>query len=112
MSVGHRAGEERLSTNIRFRSGLRRAVDEAATLLGGLSREQAVHLLLYHGLRAAYADLGIEQDPAATAAELLRVIAGTWENDLSDNEIAAIGTTCQALDRITQIRAREPRTGE
>jgi hypothetical protein len=104
--------EERIATHIRFRTGLRRAVDETAILLGGLSREEAIHLLLNEGLAAAYARLGIERDPAATASGLLRVIAGSWESDLSDNELAAIATTCAALDRITQIRAREPKTGD
>jgi hypothetical protein len=103
---------ERIATAVRFRAGLRRAVDEAAVLLGGLSREQALHLLLNEGLAAAYARLGIEKDPAATAAELLGAIAGTWESDLSDDEIAAIETTRKAMERIAQIRAREPKTGD
>ena len=77
-----------------------------------MSREQAIHLLLNEGLASAYARLGIEKDPAATAAELLRVVSATWANDLSDDELAAIETTCQAMDRIAQIRAREPKTGD
>jgi hypothetical protein len=111
VSVGG-GSEERLATHLRFRMGLRRAVDEAAVLLGGMSREQAIHLLLNEGLASAYARLGIEKDPAATAAELLRVVSATWANDLSDDELAAIETTCQAMDRIAQIRAREPKTGD
>jgi hypothetical protein len=113
MSVSaSRASEERLATHLRFRPGLRRAVDEAAVLLGGMSREQAVHLLLNEGLSAAYARLGIDRDPAATAAELLRIVASTWETDLSDDELAAIATAVTAMERIAQIRAREPKTGD
>lgn len=113
MSVGSippTADGERITSSLRFRKGVRRAVDEAAVLMGGLSREEAVHELLVEGLMAAYARLGIERDPADTAAYLLQVVASTWGADLSDEEQAAFETTRHALARITEVRARETKT--
>jgi hypothetical protein len=98
---------ERVQVTMRFRVPTFRAVNEVAALLGGLSREDVVQLLLLRGLAATYAELGIEHDPAATAAELLAVLAGSWGSDLTDDEAAAFATARTALDRITQVRGRE-----
>jgi hypothetical protein len=100
-------GSERVSTSVRFRQGRFRAVEEVAALLGGISREEAIHLILGKGLAVMYAELGIERDPAETAAELLRTVAATWGGDLSDDEQAALAVTGKVLERITQVRARE-----
>jgi len=106
------ADGDRIGTAIRFRRSLRKAVDELAVLLGGLSREETIHLLLVDGVMSAYRRLDIERDPAATAAYLLRVTGETWAGDLSDDERDAFGTAGKALDRIVQIRARELGTGQ
>lgn len=103
---------ERITTSVRFRRSLRKAVDELAVLLGGLSREETIHLLLVDGVMSAYRRLDIERDPAATAAYLLGVVGGTWAGDLSDDERDAFGIAGAALERIAQIRARETGTGE
>jgi hypothetical protein len=110
-SIPPRADGERIASTLRFRVGVRRAVDEMAVLLGGLSREEATHELLVEGLMAAYARLGIERDPADTAAYLLQVVISTWGADLSDEEQAAFAVTSKALDRIAQVRARDAKTG-
>jgi hypothetical protein len=103
---------ERVASTLRFRLGVRRAVDEMAVMLGGLSREETVHVLLVEGLTAAYARLGLDRDPAATAAYLLHTVAETWGSDLSDDERAAFEVTAKALERITQVRARQMKTQE
>lgn len=106
------SSDERFTTTVRFRRGRYKAVMEAADLTGVLSRDEMVNLLLGEGLAQLYARLGIERDPAATAAELLRAISATWAGDLSDEETAAIAVATAALDRIAQIRARESKTGD
>jgi hypothetical protein len=57
-----------------------------------------------------YRELGIERDPAETAAELLAVLAEAWGAELSDGELAAFGTVQAALARIVQVRARDAET--
>jgi hypothetical protein len=105
---GHDARQpERLTTSMRLVRSTRRSVDELRILLGGLSRDDTVQLLLTEGLAAQYARLGIKRDPAVMARDLLRVIAGTWGADLSDGELAAFDVIFTALDRIVQIRDRE-----
>jgi len=109
---GHGATRaERATTSVRLVRSTRRAVDELRKLLGGLSRDDTVQLLLAEGLTAQYARLGIERNPAVTAAELLRAVAETWGADLSNDELAAIETTCHALLRIAEIRDREQEPG-
>lgn len=84
-----------------------RALDEAADLQDGISRETVVHLLLRDGLAGLYARLGIETDPAVMAGRLLRVLGDAWESELSDDEITAFGVVQNALTRIAQVRIRE-----
>ena len=102
--------EDRINTAMRLRRSMLRALDEAADLQGGLSRETVVHLLLRDGLADLYGRLGIAADPAVTAGELLRVISDAWESELSDEELDAFGVTRKALERITQVRARDDKT--
>ena len=97
---------DRVQTTVRFRRGRYRAVGEVSALLG-ISREDAVNLLIGEGLAQLYPRLGIERDPAAAAAELLGLVAGQWEADLSDEELSAFRITMATLERITQVRARE-----
>lgn len=98
---------DRVQNTVRFRRGTYRAMDEVAALLGGLPREDVLQLLLVRGLTVTYAELGIEHDPAATAADLLAIVARIWGSDLSDGETAAFGTVLAALARIVQVRDRE-----
>jgi hypothetical protein len=97
---------------IRFRRGQHKAVDELRVMLGGLSRDDMIFQLLRHGLLAEYARMGIERDPADTAVELLTVILENWRGDMSDDELAAFDTVRKALERITEIRARENKAGD
>jgi hypothetical protein len=98
--------EEKANMPFRVRPSMRRALMELAELQGGIARDDLIRQLLAEGLAAARARLGIERDPAAMAAELLRTLLGVWDGELSDEEIQAFGITCTALDRITQVRAR------
>jgi hypothetical protein len=102
---------DRVQTTMRFRRGTFRSMGEVARLLGGLSREDVMQLLLLRGLAATYRELGIEHDPAATAAELLAALARTWGADLSDDEAAAFDLVQAALARIVQVRDREAEGG-
>lgn len=102
---------DQVTTQIRFRRGQNKAVDELRALLGNISRDDMVFQLIRGGLIEAYARMGIERDPAATAAELLDVITDQWSADWSDDEIAAFGTVARVLERITEIRARENKAG-
>jgi hypothetical protein len=99
--------EDRITTAMRLRRSMLRALDEVADLQGGISREVTVHLLLRDGLAAWYERMGIDSDPAIQAGELLRVIANSWESELSDQEITAFGVVGKALERIAQVRDRE-----
>ena len=97
---------ERVAVQLRLRPVLKRAVDELVTITGS-SREEIIHALLQDGLPVMYERLGIEPGPEVTAGEMLSAIADSSEDTLSDSELAAIETTCKALDRIAQVRARE-----
>ena len=98
---------DRVQTTVRFRRGTFRAMDEIAGLYGGLPREDILQMLLIRGIAVTYRELGIEHDPAATAADLLAVVARTWGGDLSDEEATAFDSVLAALARIVQVRDRE-----
>jgi hypothetical protein len=98
---------EKVQVSMRMHGPTYRAVNEVAALNGRMSREDTLDQLLRRGLAVTYAELGIERDPAETAAELLAALAGAWGGELSDDELAAFGTVRAALDRIVQVRARD-----
>ena len=99
--------EDRVTTALRLRRSMLRALDEAADLQGGISRETLVHLLLRDALVSLYERLGIETDPAVMAGNLVRVLGDAWASELSDEEITAFATVREALTRIAQIRTRD-----
>jgi hypothetical protein len=87
-----------------------RAWNEITALNGRMSKEDTLDQLLRRGLAVTYRELGIERDPAETAAELLAALAEAWGAELSDDELAAFGTVQAALARIVQVRARDAET--
>jgi hypothetical protein len=99
---------DRIAGQIRWPIPVKKSVNEYG-LLTHQTEQAAVIDLILAGLRAGYGELGIEKDPAATASELLRVLGGIWEDELSQAELTAFGRTREALDRIAEIRSRDPR---
>jgi hypothetical protein len=99
---------DRIAGVIRWPVPVKRGVSEYSLLVQDSEQNSVIRLVLA-GLRAEYRELGIEKDPAATASELLAVLGGIWEGELSREELVAFGTAREALNRITEIRSREPR---
>ena len=98
---------DRISAQIRWPRAVKRSVNEYQALIDE-AEQTAVIRLVRAGLAAEYERLGIEKDPASTGSELLRVLADTWAAELTRDELAAFDIARGALNRITEIRAREP----
>jgi hypothetical protein len=97
----------RIAGQVRWPIPVKRSVNEYGLLVCD-SEQGAIIRLVLAGLDAEYARLGIEKNPAATASELLRVVGDIWEGELTREEFAAFGKAREALDRIAEIRSREP----
>jgi hypothetical protein len=100
--------EDRANTFVRFPRSVLRSVAEYADLLQ-VSKNDAITLLIQAGFVAECKRLGIDKDPAAMARDLLRSVGAAWEGDLSCDELDAFGVAQNALNRIADIRSREPR---
>lgn len=98
---------DKVQVSMRMHGPTNRALNEMTALYGRMSKEDVTDMLLRRGLAVTYRELGIERDPAETAAELLAALADSWGAELSDGELAAFGTVRAVLDRIVQVRARD-----
>jgi len=98
---------DRIAGQVRWPIPVKKSVNEYGQLVHESEQASTIRLILL-GLDAEYERLGIEKDPAVTASELLRIIGGTWEGELTREELAAFGTARKALDRIAEIRSRDP----